>query len=59
MNENQKLQCENVVKTLNLSCSRSWDSLLCWPETNFGTVAELPCFEELNGLKYDTTSNFF
>ncbi|XP_075234029.1 uncharacterized protein LOC142331797 [Lycorma delicatula] len=34
---------------------RSWDSLLCWPPTTPGIRASLPYFEELNGIKYDTT----
>lgn len=37
-------------------CPRTWDSLLCWPPTAAGTMAQLPCFSELNGIKYDTTS---
>ncbi|KAL2733777.1 diuretic hormone receptor-like isoform X1 [Vespula squamosa] len=36
-------------------CEVSWDSLLCWPYTSPGTLAILPCFEELNGIRYDNT----
>nr|XP_050849101.1 diuretic hormone receptor-like isoform X1 [Vespula vulgaris] len=38
-------------------CEVSWDSLLCWPYTSPGTLAILPCFEELNGIRYDNTQN--
>ncbi|XP_054007275.1 diuretic hormone receptor isoform X2 [Hylaeus anthracinus] len=38
-------------------CEVSWDSLLCWPRTPAGAVATLPCLEELNGIKYDSTQN--
>lgn len=36
-------------------CEISWDSLLCWPRTPPGTLATLPCFEELNGIRYDSS----
>ncbi|KAG8222626.1 hypothetical protein J437_LFUL002620 [Ladona fulva] len=39
-------------------CNRSWDKLLCWPTTLAATLAILPCFEELNGIKYDTTPGY-
>ncbi|XP_071446239.1 diuretic hormone receptor-like [Hetaerina americana] len=38
-------------------CNRSWDRLLCWPTTLASTLAVLPCFEELNGIKYDVSQN--
>ncbi|KAK2580795.1 hypothetical protein KPH14_011529 [Odynerus spinipes] len=38
-------------------CEVSWDSLLCWPYTQPGTLAVLPCFEELHGIPYDNTQN--
>ncbi|KAI4498586.1 hypothetical protein M0802_006292 [Mischocyttarus mexicanus] len=38
-------------------CEINWDSLLCWPYTSPGTLAVLPCFEELNGIRYDNTQN--
>ncbi|XP_076232518.1 diuretic hormone 44 receptor 1 isoform X3 [Calliopsis andreniformis] len=38
-------------------CEISWDSLLCWPRTPPGTLATLPCLEELNGIRYDSTQN--
>ncbi|KAG8222627.1 hypothetical protein J437_LFUL002621 [Ladona fulva] len=36
-------------------CNRSWDSILCWPPTAAGTLGVLPCFDELNGIKYNTS----
>lgn len=36
-------------------CEISWDSLLCWPRTAPGALATLPCLEELNGIRYDST----
>ncbi|XP_076673793.1 diuretic hormone 44 receptor 1 isoform X6 [Andrena cerasifolii] len=38
-------------------CEIDWDSLLCWPRTPPGTTATLPCLEELNGIRYDSTQN--
>ncbi|XP_049779456.1 diuretic hormone receptor-like [Schistocerca cancellata] len=38
-------------------CARSWDRLLCWPDTEPATLATQPCFSELNGIPYDTTQN--
>lgn len=43
-------------KSRNTSfCPRDWDNLICWPETMAGQMATLPCFDELNGIFYDTT----
>jgi hypothetical protein len=36
-------------------CDQAWDSLLCWPPTTAGQLASQPCFDELNGIKYDTS----
>lgn len=38
-----------------LYCEHSWDSLLCWPATPAGQLASQPCFDELNGISYDTS----
>ncbi|XP_046390384.1 diuretic hormone receptor-like [Ischnura elegans] len=38
-------------------CNRSWDKILCWPPTSGGSLAVLPCFDELNGIKYNTSQN--
>ncbi|XP_046390386.1 diuretic hormone receptor-like isoform X2 [Ischnura elegans] len=48
---------EGVQGEDSVFCNRSWDRLLCWPTTPASTLAVLPCFEELNGIKYDTTQN--
>ncbi|XP_075535038.1 diuretic hormone receptor-like [Dermacentor variabilis] len=40
-----------------LTCHRTWDGLSCWPVTNAGAVAVLPCFSFLNDLFYDTSNN--
>lgn len=37
-------------------CEIDWDTVLCWPFTLAGNLARLPCFEELNGIQYDSTS---
>ncbi|XP_077270339.1 diuretic hormone 44 receptor 1 isoform X3 [Temnothorax americanus] len=38
-------------------CEVSWDTILCWPRTLSGTLATIPCFDELNGIPYDNTQN--
>ncbi|XP_077287141.1 diuretic hormone 44 receptor 2 isoform X2 [Arctopsyche grandis] len=38
-------------------CSAIWDQVLCWPYTPPGTTAVLKCFEELQGVKYDSSQN--
>jgi len=37
------------------NCNRSWDGILCWPETPEGSSATLSCFSQLNGIPYDTS----
>ncbi|XP_014253744.1 diuretic hormone receptor-like isoform X2 [Cimex lectularius] len=39
------------------NCPWSWDGALCWPSFPPGKNASLPCFEELKGIKYDTSQN--
>jgi hypothetical protein len=41
-----------------LFCPYSYDTLLCWPKTPAGNLALLPCFAELNGIKYDTSREY-
>lgn len=36
-------------------CQVSWDTVLCWPRTPPGTLATIPCFDELNGIPYDNS----
>ncbi|XP_054286869.1 diuretic hormone receptor-like isoform X2 [Macrosteles quadrilineatus] len=51
------LQSQDDVRDGRKLCPRLWDGLLCWPPTKPGTLVSLPCFEELNGIKYDTSKN--
>ncbi|XP_053987193.1 diuretic hormone receptor isoform X2 [Hylaeus volcanicus] len=56
--QHQELEWLSLGKLEEQSgCEVSWDSLLCWPRTPAGAVATLPCLEELNGIKYDSTQN--
>uniref|UniRef100_A0A182XCS4 G-protein coupled receptors family 2 profile 1 domain-containing protein n=1 Tax=Anopheles quadriannulatus TaxID=34691 RepID=A0A182XCS4_ANOQN len=38
-------------------CPVDFDRILCWPKTDPGTWAVLPCFEEFKGVHYDVTQN--
>ena len=38
-----------------LYCEHDWDTLLCWPATPAGQLASQSCFDELNGIRYDTS----
>ena len=40
-------------------CNSTWDGISCWPTTLAGSTSVLPCFAELNGVKYDTTRKCF
>ncbi|XP_054286295.1 diuretic hormone receptor-like [Macrosteles quadrilineatus] len=40
-----------------LECPRAWDYVLCWPPTQVNSSAVIPCFPELNGIKYDISKN--
>lgn len=57
LNETQaELACE-LKKTLTPSsngCPVDFDTVLCWPQTAPNSLAVLPCFDQLNGIKYDT-----
>ncbi|XP_043787865.1 diuretic hormone receptor-like isoform X1 [Apis laboriosa] len=46
-----------ILEEEQQGCEISWDSLLCWPRTPPGTLVTLPCFDELNGIRYDSTQN--
>lgn len=41
-----------------LECEVNWDTILCWPRTPPGTLATIPCFDELNGILYDNTREY-
>lgn len=45
--------------TVDAGCAPNFDSVLCWPRTPLGTLALLPCLEELNGIYYDTSRTYF
>uniref|UniRef100_A0A182Y0U9 Diuretic hormone receptor n=1 Tax=Anopheles stephensi TaxID=30069 RepID=A0A182Y0U9_ANOST len=44
-------------ETLFDGCPVDFDRVLCWPKTDPGTWAVLPCFEEFKGVHYDVTKN--
>ncbi|XP_049294904.1 diuretic hormone receptor-like isoform X2 [Anopheles funestus] len=44
-------------QTLFDGCPVDFDRVLCWPKTDPGTWAVLPCFEEFKGVHYDVTQN--
>ncbi|XP_017019766.1 uncharacterized protein Dh44-R2 isoform X2 [Drosophila kikkawai] len=56
--ELEELQAAAAGGKRILQCPSSFDSVLCWPRTNAGSLAVLPCFEEFKGVHYDTTVNF-
>lgn len=41
-----------------LFCNTTWDGIICWPTTPSGTTAVLPCIEQLNGIRYDTSREY-
>lgn len=56
-----ELACE-LKKTLTQpsdGCPVDFDTVLCWPQTSPNSLAVLPCFEQLNGIKYDTGGEKF
>ena len=58
----QEVECklkQITEKTSDKGCDTSWDELMCWPNTPPGTLASLPCFAELHGIRYDTSRKFF
>lgn len=64
INQSEELQClvqEHIEYSLHGNssdfCSTSFDSILCWPRTPRGTLAELPCLDEFQGIQYDSTQN--
>lgn len=45
-------------KQERLECEVNWDTILCWPRTLPGSLATIPCFDELNGIPYDNTREY-
>lgn len=37
-------------------CNASTDTLICWPPSPAGVIVYQPCFAELRGILYDTSS---
>lgn len=42
-------------KIYNNACDIDWDTLSCWPQTLPGTLSKIPCFDQLYGIKYDSS----
>lgn len=57
--ELERLSSGGILEEDQQGCEISWDSLLCWPRTPPGTLVTLPCFDELNGIRYDSTREYF
>ncbi|EZA57388.1 hypothetical protein DMN91_009157 [Ooceraea biroi] len=53
----QELHQDENKRQEEQECEVNWDTILCWPRTLAGTLATIPCFDELNGIPYDTTQN--
>jgi hypothetical protein len=47
-----------IFENLSSFCNSTWDGVSCWPTTVAGSTSFLPCVDELNGIKYDTTRKF-
>ncbi|XP_064109773.1 diuretic hormone receptor-like [Macrobrachium nipponense] len=39
------------------TCPVKFDGVSCWPETPAGTLREIPCFDDFNGVFYDASEN--
>lgn len=55
-----RLVCKTQETTINMdfACPPNFDSVLCWPHTPPDTMAILPCMDDLNGIKYDTSREY-
>ncbi|XP_076365759.1 diuretic hormone receptor-like [Tachypleus tridentatus] len=40
-----------------IRCNVTWDGLSCWPSVPAGFAAEISCFPELKGIRYNTSEN--
>lgn len=46
---------EELETSASGDCKIMFDSISCWPRTPPDTLRIIPCFEELNGLKYNSS----
>lgn len=60
VNRSQEMACalRAAVAQPEGSCPVYWDGILCWPQTAPGTAALLKCFEEFEGIRYDSSREF-
>lgn len=59
-NTHNEVTCE-LKKTLTRTsqgCPVDFDTVLCWPQTPANSHAIQPCFDQLNGIKYDIKGEF-
>ncbi|XP_022911145.1 diuretic hormone receptor-like [Onthophagus taurus] len=54
--EEKKLSSSSKSGELD-GCEVMFDSILCWPQTPPNTTAVLPCFDQFNGIRYDSKNN--
>ncbi|XP_037950561.1 diuretic hormone receptor isoform X2 [Teleopsis dalmanni] len=64
INQSAELQCllQEHIETSTFGntsdfCFTQFDTILCWPRTPRGTLAVLPCLDELQGIQYDSSQN--
>lgn len=48
-----------IEKALNPGwCPNHWDQLLCWKTSKPDSLIYQACFNELNGMRYNTTRKY-
>ena len=50
-----QLEPEEFMLTSDIFCPVKFDGISCWPATPPGILRSIPCFEEFNGLFYDSS----
>ncbi|XP_037941692.1 homeobox protein 5-like [Teleopsis dalmanni] len=65
INQSAELQCllQEHIETSTFGntsdfCFTQFDTILCWPRTPRGTLAVLPCLDELQGIQYDSSRKY-